>query len=323
MRALATPVRRGAAVWPLLLGFALISCTQRTPNAPGAAASPAGSTAPTTAPAVPPPGGSNGGSTPTTSAPTPGNAESTPPPGEVAPPGSDNGNPAAPDEQQGAADSQQGTGSDPGAVGAQRDGASGRQAAGAGRAAGYPADHVGQLAAADTAAKPAASNVSAVPKVVEAVLEPTKGNKVRGHVRFTARDNVLVIDAMVTGLTPGKHGIHVHENGDCSAPDASSAGGHFNPDGHMHGGPASAIHHAGDLGNLDAMNDGTAKKEVITSDLSLSGRYGVIGRSVVVHADADDYHTNPGGNSGARVACGVIREMTAAEAQHEVQTDKG
>ena len=139
-----------------------------------------------------------------------------------------------------------------------------------------------------------------------AELQPRSGSTVSGSVRFIEVDGKLRVEAKVAGLTPGEHGFHVHEAGDCSAPDASSAKGHFNPTGKAHGYHGSAERHGGDLPNLLANAQGEATYSAEVSGLSLSGATGVVGRSVVVHADPDDYKSQPAGNSGKRVACGVI-----------------
>ncbi len=139
-----------------------------------------------------------------------------------------------------------------------------------------------------------------------AVLNPTKGNLVNGMVTFEAVEGGVRVVAKIDGLTPGKHGFHIHEFGDCSAPDAASAGGHFNPTHKQHGGPDSLERHVGDLGNVVADEKGHAEYERIDSVISLTGPDTIVGRSVVVHALADDYKTQPTGNSGGRVACGVI-----------------
>lgn len=147
-----------------------------------------------------------------------------------------------------------------------------------------------------------------VPQTIKgiAVLSPTQGNALTGTVTFSAVEGGVRIEAHISGLTPGKHGFHIHQYGDCSAPDATSAGGHYQPTGHMHGSPADSIHHDGDLGNLVADSTGTAHYELIDSTLTLTGPNSIIGLSVIVHAGEDDYKTQPTGNSGARVACGVI-----------------
>lgn len=137
-------------------------------------------------------------------------------------------------------------------------------------------------------------------------LGPTKGNDVKGTVIFTKVDGGIKIVADVEGLTPGKHGFHIHEFGDCTAPDGSSAGGHFNPDGVKHGGPNDPVRHVGDMGNLDAGKDGKAHYEWVDSLMTFSGTHNIIGRSVIVHGGADDLKSQPSGNAGPRVACGVI-----------------
>ena len=139
-----------------------------------------------------------------------------------------------------------------------------------------------------------------------AVLSPTKGSNVSGVVRFTKVEGGVMIVADVTGLTPGKHGFHIHEFGDCSAADATSAGGHFNP-GHMeHGAPDASMRHAGDFGNLEADESGKAHYERVDTMISLKGADSIIGHGLIVHEKADDLKSQPTGNAGARVACGVI-----------------
>ncbi len=139
-----------------------------------------------------------------------------------------------------------------------------------------------------------------------AVLQPTQGNDVRGTVTFTQSKNGVLVEAVVTGLTPGKHGFHIHEFGDCSAPDGTSAGGHFNPTDHPHAGPADETRHVGDLGNLIADDQGNAEYRWIDPKMSLHGPTSILGRGVIVHAGEDDLHSQPTGAAGARVACGVI-----------------
>jgi Cu-Zn family superoxide dismutase len=141
-----------------------------------------------------------------------------------------------------------------------------------------------------------------------AVLAPTKGNQVSGTVQFKQRGEVVQVDVKVTGLKPnGTHGFHIHEKGDCSAADASSAGGHFNPDKSPHGGLSSEKRHAGDLGNLQADANGYAQASIQVSGITLdAGATSVIGRAVIVHANPDDLSSQPSGNAGARVACGLI-----------------
>jgi Cu-Zn family superoxide dismutase len=144
-----------------------------------------------------------------------------------------------------------------------------------------------------------------------AVINPTKGNIVCGVVHFRKVDGGVEIRAIIDGLTPGKHGFHIHEFGDCSAPDAASAGGHFNPTNEMHGGPDHSRRHAGDLGNLVANENGHAVYERIDSIINLNGPNSIVGRSVIIHSMPDDYTTQPTGNAGGRVGCGVIIENTS------------
>ena len=148
---------------------------------------------------------------------------------------------------------------------------------------------------------------SSTPLKAIAVLHPTAGNKVSGTVTFTEVADGVQIRAEINGLTPGNRGFHVHEFGDCSAPDASSAGAHFNPTAKPHAGPDAPERHVGDMGNVQADASGKAKLEYVDHQISLTNdQRSVIGRSVVVHAKPDDLKTQPSGDSGARVACGVI-----------------
>jgi superoxide dismutase, Cu-Zn family len=138
-----------------------------------------------------------------------------------------------------------------------------------------------------------------------AQLKPTQGSKAVGEATFedTGKGGVHVF-AIVHGLKPNsEHGFHIHEAGDCSAPDAMSAKGHFNPAGKPHG-PASGEHHAGDLPALKADAKGVAKFDGAVGGVSVAS---ILNRGLIVHADPDDYKTQPTGNSGARVACGVIQ----------------
>lgn len=141
-----------------------------------------------------------------------------------------------------------------------------------------------------------------------AILEGRSGSEARGSVTLIPAGEKILVSARVTGLTPGEHGFHIHEVGDCSAPDATSAKGHFNPGGKVHGHHAGGEHHAGDLPNLVADADGNASYSAELTGLQLGeGSTGILGRSVVIHADPDDYKSQPAGNSGKRIACGVIK----------------
>jgi Cu-Zn family superoxide dismutase len=153
----------------------------------------------------------------------------------------------------------------------------------------------------------ACSSMSMRSPAATAALVPTKGNKVTGTVDFTQKGSTVLVVAKVTGLTPGAHGFHVHEKGNCTAADASSAGGHFNPVGAAHGGPGHSPHHAGDLGNLEADASGVASFKAEVTGISLgTGDDSIIGKAVVVHDKPDDLTTQPSGGSGARLACGLI-----------------
>ena len=139
-----------------------------------------------------------------------------------------------------------------------------------------------------------------------AVLHPTSGSSVAGTVTFTATGDEVKVVADITGLKPGKHGFHIHEFGDCSAPDAKSAGGHFNPANHQHGAPDAPDRHAGDLGNIEADASGKVHLEMTDKVMKLSGSDSILGHAVIVHEKADDLKTQPTGDAGGRVACGVI-----------------
>ncbi|HYL17386.1 MAG TPA: superoxide dismutase family protein [Burkholderiales bacterium] len=153
----------------------------------------------------------------------------------------------------------------------------------------------------------ACSNMNVRSPTATAVLAPTKGSQVAGNVKFVQRGERVLVDARVTGLTPGLHGFHVHEKGDCTAADATSAGGHFNPRKAPHAGPDIPERHAGDLGNLNADASGVAVYHAEVGGISLGTAIdSIVGRAVIVHANPDDLRTQPTGNSGARLACGLI-----------------
>lgn len=140
-----------------------------------------------------------------------------------------------------------------------------------------------------------------------ASLTPTQGNDVRGLIVFHQQGDHVMVHAQVSGLKPNaEHGFHVHEKGDCASADGSSAGGHFNPDGKPHGAPTAA-HHAGDMPMLKANASGVVDQHfTLDGPTVASGSASVVGHAVIVHAAPDDYATQPTGNSGARLACGVI-----------------
>ena len=175
------------------------------------------------------------------------------------------------------------------------------------RAAAVPSALAAALAAISLLGGCATARHLFAPKSAEATLAPTRGNSAAGLMSFRTQGTELLIQGTLTGLTPGAHGLHIHEGGDCGGPGARNAGGHFNPTGARHGSPGSASHHAGDLPMLTAGADGSARFQARMGGLSLEdGPNGVIGRTIIVTARPDDYTTQPTGNSGPAVACGVI-----------------
>jgi Cu-Zn family superoxide dismutase len=164
----------------------------------------------------------------------------------------------------------------------------------------------GQPDVANRAAAQHADHGAADVTKAVAVVHPLGENKVKGKVTFTQQDGGVEIVAELSGLTPGEHGFHIHEFGDCSMADGTCAGGHFNPAGAPHGGPDDAKRHAGDFGNLRADSSGNATYKRVDQHIELGGPHSIIGRSVIVHADPDDLKSQPSGNAGARIGCGVI-----------------
>jgi Cu-Zn family superoxide dismutase len=139
-----------------------------------------------------------------------------------------------------------------------------------------------------------------------ATTQPANGQPT-GTVTFTQSGEQVKVVADITGLTPNTtHGFHIHEKGDLSAPDLSSAGGHYNPEGHAHGGPTTSPVHAGDLGNLKSDAQGHAHLELSVDNISLGGENDIIGLPVIVHAKADDLKSQPSGDAGARIGGGII-----------------
>ena len=141
-----------------------------------------------------------------------------------------------------------------------------------------------------------------------ATIESRSGSSVAGRLTLTQSRDVVRAHLELHGLPPGsEHGFHIHDKGDCSAPDATSAGGHFNPAGVAHGSAGSAPHHAGDAPSVVADARGEVRVDLTLEGVTLAaGPLSIVGRSVIVHRDRDDYTTQPTGNSGPRLACGVI-----------------
>ena len=142
----------------------------------------------------------------------------------------------------------------------------------------------------------------------EVRLAPTTGSQVHASVAFRQQPGQrIAVEVQATGLKPNQeHGFHVHEKGDCNSPDGSSAGGHFDPTAQPHG-PQDTAHHGGDMPSLKADATGNADVTFLIAGTVRSGAAtDLLGRAVIIHAQPDDYTTQPTGNSGARLACGVI-----------------
>jgi len=159
---------------------------------------------------------------------------------------------------------------------------------------------------AQAQATPASAPAAKSPTRAVAVLIPTKGNSVAGTIWFDATYKGLHIHGTITGLAPkSEHGFHIHEFGDQSSDDGMSAGGHYNPEGHQHGGPTSPSHHAGDLGNQTADDTGKITIELTIPDITIAdAKNPIVGHSLVLHAQADNMQ--PNANPGARIAVGII-----------------
>jgi len=159
------------------------------------------------------------------------------------------------------------------------------------------------LGAHQAAAEPDQAREVEPPQEAVAFVTPTQGNNAQGVIMLRQDDGVVHITGEIRGLSPGEHGFHIHEYGDLRAADGSSAGGHYDPRGHKHGGPDDHKHHAGDLGNIEANDKGVAIVNKKSKDFKL---HFVIGRAVVVHGGADDFTSQPSGDAGPRVGLGVI-----------------
>lgn len=157
--------------------------------------------------------------------------------------------------------------------------------------------------AAAEAPAPEPAEVPAPEAVATVQLAPTQGNTAAGSLTLTAEEGGVRLTGVIQGLAPnGEFGFHIHEKGDCSAPDATSAGAHFNPTGSEHG------QHGGDMSNIKSDDQGTAQVDARANGVSLNtgSETDVLGRAVIVHEKADDYTSQPAGNAGSRIACGVI-----------------
>lgn len=136
-----------------------------------------------------------------------------------------------------------------------------------------------------------------------AVVHPTEGNEVSGTVTFTETSDGVQVQGDISGLTEGKHGFHIHQYGDCTASDGTSAGGHFNPASNNHAAPTDSARHMGDMGNIEADAEGNASIDYVDSVITLDQ---ILGRAVIIHGGEDDLKSQPSGAAGPRKACGVI-----------------
>jgi len=146
-----------------------------------------------------------------------------------------------------------------------------------------------------------------------ATLQPSSGQTAKGTVHLSdAGEGNVDVQVDLTGVPPGTHGFHIHEKGDCGN-NGANAGGHFNPTSMVHGAPDAVSHHAGDFGNVTADANGEVHTRFTTHSVSLkSGEVNnPAGKAVVLHEKADDLVSQPSGNAGARIACGVLETMTA------------
>jgi len=172
---------------------------------------------------------------------------------------------------------------------------------------------IGLALAAAVGFAAAAGAADKAPAGAYATLNPTQGSTVKGKVEFKPAKGGVLVTARIEGLTPGTHGFHVHEKGDCSAPDGASAGGHFNPATKPHAARDAAARHAGDLGNIEANAQGVAEVKFVDAQLQLGGPESLLGKGVIVHEKADDFTTQPTGNAGGRKACGVVESSGRTE----------
>ncbi|MCH2450328.1 MAG: superoxide dismutase family protein [Gracilimonas sp.] len=139
-------------------------------------------------------------------------------------------------------------------------------------------------------------------ELVAAVM-PVGDSNVSGSVTFTETNDGVSIMGNFEGLEPGIHGFHIHQFGDCRAEDGTSAGGHFNPLDNEHGAPTDMNRHMGDLGNIEANENGSASIDYTDDTVTLEQ---ILGRGIIIHAGEDDLESQPTGAAGSRVACGVI-----------------
>ena len=154
------------------------------------------------------------------------------------------------------------------------------------------------------------AGVLSVPSTKQAIatIGPASGSNVTGTATFTQNGDQITLTIEIQNASPGLHAVHIHENGDCSSPDGKSAGGHWNPTDVAHGKWGEGEFHLGDIGNITVGEDGTGSIELTTNlwEIGTGSDIDVVGRGIVVHADADDFTSQPSGNAGARIGCGAI-----------------
>ena len=152
-------------------------------------------------------------------------------------------------------------------------------------------------------------------RVAVASIGPASGSTLTGMATFTESNGTVTLELTLDNASPGPHAVHIHETGDCSAPDASSAGGHWDPTGEEHGKWGEPPFHLGDIGNVEVGEDGTGSLTMSTDRWSVGdgSESDVVGTSVVVHSGADDFTSQPAGDSGERIGCGVVQIQGAME----------
>ena len=153
------------------------------------------------------------------------------------------------------------------------------------------------------------SNVSSVSNSISIVLEPKSNSTVKGTATFNEKNGFVTFITKISGLKPGVHAIHIHEKADCSAADAASAGGHWNPTFKKHGKWTDVEHHKGDIGNFTADENGNGTITLKTDEWCIGcgdANKDILGKGLIVHANPDDFTTQPTGNAGGRVACSAI-----------------
>jgi len=165
---------------------------------------------------------------------------------------------------------------------------------------------------ADSQTKPAAGGAE---KKAVAKIESKSDSHVTGRAVFHEDYGQVTLKIKIEGAEPGSHAVHLHENGDCSAPDGASAGGHWNPTHENHGKWSASPFHRGDIGNIEVGADGTGNFTLTTNLWTIGGapETDVIGKGVIIHSKADDFATQPTGNAGGRVGCGVVRLAEAKD----------